>query len=239
MDRIDAIRKMEKDYHDQCYENHKLFEPGSWLQKPVKTIMDLLDFFNPSQEVNVLDLGSGVGRNSIPIAQRFQDKEGKVVSVDLLESAVSKLEEYSSDFGVNNKMEFVLSDIADYPISKNHFDLIFSVSSLEHLDSEKTFDLVLKRMISGTKDHGLNAIIMSTGIKETLKETGKVLEPMYELLFETYALINKLETYYQDWAVLKQTIQPYQIEITREGRKVCLTSDVVTWIVQKRRGEGL
>lgn len=40
--RITKIRDEERKYHEACYENYKLFEEGSWLSKPVKTVMDQL-----------------------------------------------------------------------------------------------------------------------------------------------------------------------------------------------------
>lgn len=73
MNRIDYIRQEEKKYHDLCYEQYKLFETGSWLYKPVKTVMDMMDYFERQNNLQVLDLGSGVGRNSIPIAQKIKN----------------------------------------------------------------------------------------------------------------------------------------------------------------------
>lgn len=96
MSRLELIRKEEMKYHDFCYENYKLFEEGSWLYKPVKTVMDLLPIFKNHEKIRVLDLGSGVGRNSIPIAQEIKNKNGKVVCIDLLDSALDKLKLYSS-----------------------------------------------------------------------------------------------------------------------------------------------
>jgi SAM-dependent methyltransferase len=78
VDRIATIRTKEKEYHDECYTTTELFEPGSWLHKPVKTIIDLLELFDHQTEVNVLDLGCGVGRNCIPITQRFLHKDMKI-----------------------------------------------------------------------------------------------------------------------------------------------------------------
>ncbi|WP_410769482.1 class I SAM-dependent methyltransferase [Fontibacillus sp. BL9] len=104
MNRLPMIRQKEKEYHDECYESLELFKPGSWLHKPVKTIMDLMATFEEMVEVNVLDLGSGIGRNSIPIAEILKHKEGKVICVDLLESAITKLDEYSKQYSVRDKI---------------------------------------------------------------------------------------------------------------------------------------
>lgn len=134
---------------------------------------------------------------------------------------------------MRNKIHPILADISDYRISSNSFDYIFSVSAIEHLATEKDFDTLLDRMIAGTKAQGINCILISTGITETLVENGESLDPMFELLFETEALIHKLQERYRGWTILKQTVKPYEIEITREVRKVLLTSHVLTWAVRK------
>lgn len=94
---IETIRKEERKYHDACYDNYKLFEEGSWLSKPVKTVIDLLPLFEEKMNLHVLDLGSGIGRNSIPIAQAIKERKGKVTCIDLLDSAIDKLMLYSKE----------------------------------------------------------------------------------------------------------------------------------------------
>jgi tellurite methyltransferase len=56
---------------------------------------------------------------------------------------------------------------------------------------------------------------------------------MFELLFEIEELINILSTHYKDWQILRKTIKPYKIVIDRDGKQVILSSDVVTWAVQR------
>lgn len=233
MNRIETIRQKEKEYHDECYENNIVFKPGSWLHKPVKTIIHLMSNFDDKPEVTVLDLGSGVGRNSIPIAEMLKQKKGKVICVDLLESAISKLVEYSSHYDVKDKICPVLSDISNYSIPIESFDLIFSISAIEHLKSEIEFDNILGSMIGGTKDRGINCIIISTNVRKTLIDSGELVEPMYELLFDTEYLIRKFESVYSGWEVLKHTVKPYGVEISRDEEKIFLESDVITWAVRK------
>ncbi|MCT2197596.1 class I SAM-dependent methyltransferase, partial [Paenibacillus sp. p3-SID1389] len=81
MDRVAYIRSEEKKYHDFCYDNYNLYEPGSWLHRPVRTVIDLLDEYKGQEYLSVLDLGSGIGRNSIPIAESLKTRMGKVVCV--------------------------------------------------------------------------------------------------------------------------------------------------------------
>ncbi|MCI3919443.1 methyltransferase domain-containing protein [Paenibacillus sp. TRM 82003] len=233
MNRVREIRLKEKEYHDHCYKNYKLYEQGTWLHKPVKTVLDLFSLFDDREEVHALDLGSGIGRNSIPLAERMKNRKGEIVCVDLLETAIDKLQVYSSEYGVRDKIACRLSDIGEYNIELERYDYICAVSSLEHLDTEITFDKVVAGMISGTKVGGINCIIASTNVTETIMESGEEICPMYELNFKTDYLINKLRNAYSDWSLLKQTLKPYEVEIERDGIRVLLRGDVVTWAVQK------
>ncbi|MBD8499021.1 hypothetical protein [Paenibacillus arenosi] len=84
-------RAAEIEYHEQFYKQAELFEPGTWLSKPVQVVLDYLDKLlkNNSLEdhlqkgaaFRVLDLACGVGRNSIPIAKRIREQDGVVVCV--------------------------------------------------------------------------------------------------------------------------------------------------------------
>ena len=58
---VDTIRESEKISHEKIYSEKQLYEQGSWLAKPVKTVMDSLELLS-CKEINVLDLGCGVGR---------------------------------------------------------------------------------------------------------------------------------------------------------------------------------
>ena len=151
MNRIDYIRQEEKKYHDLCYEQYKLFEIGSWLYKPVKTVMDLIDYFEGQNNLQVLDLGSGVGRNSIPIAQKIQNASGTVTCVDLLDSALTKLQTYSKEYGVIKNIKTEQAAIENYYIQPNTYDYIVAVSSLEHVQSEEDLKNVAHSMKEGTK----------------------------------------------------------------------------------------
>ncbi|MDR6880486.1 class I SAM-dependent methyltransferase [Paenibacillus sp. GCM10023248] len=235
VNRLERIRSKEKQYHDDCYENSILFQHGSWLHKPVKTILDLFEGLDEKNDLRILDLGCGVGRNSIPLAQRLTNAGGKVVCVDLLQSAIRNLENYGKQYEVIDRIETVISDISDFNILPNSYDYLFSVSALEHLDSKVTFDRVLTKMIEGTREQGIHCLIINSNISETVIGTGAQIDPMFELLFDTDELVSKLQMLYKNWRVLKQTVKGYEIEIIRDGKEVLLKSDVVTWAVQDSR----
>ncbi|HDR8054248.1 TPA: class I SAM-dependent methyltransferase, partial [Bacillus cereus] len=175
MNRIDYIRQEEKKYHDLCYEQYKLFEIGSWLYKPVKTVMDLMDHFEGQNNLQVLDLGSGVGRNSIPIAQKLRNTSGTVTCVDLLNSALTKLQTYSKEHDVFEVIKTEQAAIENYHIDSNAYDYIVAVSSLEHVKSKEDFKKVLHSMKQGTKNGGINCLIINSNIQEIDLKTNEEL----------------------------------------------------------------
>ena len=234
MNRLDLIRKEEKKYHDFCYENYKLFEEGSWLYKPVKTVMDLLPLFNNKENIRVLDLGSGVGRNSIPIAQEILKNNGKVVCVDLLDSALDKLKLYSEEYKVKEVIETKKADIGHYAITKNEYDFILAVSTLEHVESEDIFESVITQMSLGTKNDGINCIIVNSEVEEIDIESNKKLDVMMEINIRTEDMINKLDRIYEGWEVLDRLVKPLEYKIVRGEKGVLLKTNAITYVVRKK-----
>ncbi|AZN39855.1 class I SAM-dependent methyltransferase [Paenibacillus albus] len=231
--RLEEIRLKEKLYHDEFYENVKLFTQDTWLQKPVKTVMDTYELLTGKDNAQLLDLGCGVGRNSIPLAQRLEGNEGKVVCVDFLESAIRHLRVNAEQFGVADKLELIQSDISELHINAGSYDYIISVSALEHLDSISSFHRVLETLQHGTKEQGIHCFIINANVQETEIDTGIPLHPMFELLFRTEELIRTLRDKYADWTILRESAARFSLEIQRDEKRVLLQSDVVTWIARK------
>ncbi|MFD6547763.1 class I SAM-dependent methyltransferase, partial [Bacillus cereus] len=207
MNRIDYIRQEEKKYHDLCYEQYKLFEIGSWLYKPVKTVMDLMDHFEGQNNLQVLDLGSGVGRNSIPIAQKLRNTSGTVTCVDLLNSALTKLQTYSKEHDVFEVIKTEQAAIENYHIDSNAYDYIVAVSSLEHVKSEENFKNVLHSMKKGTKNGGINCLIINSNIQEIDLKTNEELEALIEINLPTEEIIRLLKSIYTGWKEVKVEIK--------------------------------
>lgn len=233
MNRVANIRTEEKKYHDFCYENYSLFEPGSWLHKPVKTVIDLLEEYQDNEYLSVLDLGSGVGRNSIPIAESMKNRKGKVVCVDLLESAIDKLNEYSKKFGVDQFIETRLSDIEHFALEQDEYDIIIAVSALEHVSSERALERKLNEMTIGTKTNGANCVIIGSNIQEMNLSNGRVLDPMFEVNLATEKMLEILDHQYAAWEVQKRHVKQLQYDIDRNGESVKLTTDCITFVAKK------
>lgn len=233
LNRIEFIRNEEKKYHDYCYENYRLFEEGSWLYKPVKIVMDLLPLFDNKDNLKVIDLGCGVGRNSIPIAEAIKDRNGKVVCIDLLDSALNKLKEYSKEYHVEEVIQTEKADIGNYEILPNEYDFIVAVSTLEHVKSESIFEDVVRQMVNGTKDSGINCLIVNSEVEEIDLETNVKLDALMELNLSTENIINKLRDIYLEWELLTIKAKPLEYNITRNEKSVLLKTNAITYIVRK------
>ncbi|PGZ55906.1 methyltransferase [Bacillus cereus] len=233
MNRIDYIRQEEKKYHDLCYEQYKLFEIGSWLYKPVKTVMDLIDYFEGQNNLQVLDLGSGVGRNSIPIAQKIQNSSGTVTCVDLLDSALTKLQTYSKEYGVINNIKTEQAAIENYYIQPNTYDYIVAVSSLEHVQSEEDLKNVLHSMKKGTTSGGMNCLIINSDIQEIDLHTNEELDALIEINLPTEDMIYLLKSIYKEWKEIKVEIKELVYNIVRDERIIQLKTNAITFVVQK------
>ncbi|WP_342422604.1 class I SAM-dependent methyltransferase [Paenibacillus sp. FSL E2-0178] len=233
MDRIANIRSEEKKYHDDCYDTYDLFEPGSWLHRPVKTVISLLEEYKEREYLSVLDLGSGIGRNSMPIAESLKYRDGKVVCVDLLESAIDKLNSYSKEYGVEQYIVARLSDIEQFTIEPDEYDIIVAVSSLEHVSSEQALERKLQEMNAGTKRNGANCIIIASNIREVNLAQAEELDPMFEVNLTTARMFELLDQQYAGWEVEQRFVKPLEYEISRKGEPVRLTSDCITFVAKK------
>lgn len=233
MNKFEAARLEEIEYHEKFYQEVELFQPGTWLARPVRVVMESLAMLN-SNEVSILDLGCGVGRNSIPLAQQLS--RGKVVCVDLLKTALSILKDNSKKYKVEQFIIPVLADVEHYEVELNTFNLIVACSCLEHVSSEETFIDVVNRMKAGTKDEGINCILMSTEVRELDIANNEEQEGNIELnltMNRTFELLNDL---YRDWHIIKTSTLPQEIREIKGGKEVSFKSNWITFVARRRDG---
>ncbi len=236
LSKVDIIRQAEKLYHDRCYTTQTLFEPGSWLHKPVASVMQAFSLLPKDQPLHVLDLGAGVGRNSIPIAQKMKDSGGTVVCVDLLDSALEQLVAYSKQYDVDALICAQKADVGQYSIATNQFDFIMAVSTLEHVESEDVLTQLIDRMASGTKIGGINALIINTEVEEIELQTKEKRDAFIEVNMGTSEMTNMLSAHYDGWELRTHQVKPLEYTITRGKEDVLLKTKALTFIV--RRGGG-
>lgn len=232
MNRIQYIRQEEKKYHDLCYEQYKVFEAGSWLHKPVKTVIDMMSYFEGKDQVKVLDLGSGVGRNSIPIAQKIIATGGTVTCVDLLDSALTKLKENSKEYHVLDAIEIIKTEIENYDIQPNSYDYIVAVSSLEHVQSREAFEKLLLSMKNGTKHNGVNCLIVNSNVQEIDLATNEELDALIEINLSTEIMLNTLKNMYEGWKEIHIEVKHLTYNIMRNDTSIQLKTNAITFVVQ-------
>lgn len=232
-DILNSIREAEKESHLEVYSTAKLFEIGSWLQKPVKTVLDILPCFKNYKELKVLDLGCGVGRNCIPIAQEYKNIICKVDCVDILDYAIEELIKNSIKYNVKENINGIVSSIDDFFIKENHYDFILAVSALEHINSAQAFADKLIEIRNGTKKDGIVCFIINSEITEINKETKEKLVPQFEVNLKTDELMTLLNKTFSGWKILKNTIRTQKYDIPRKNCVADLTTDVVTFVARK------
>ena len=231
---IQSIRESERKSHMELYSNEELYREGSWLNKPIKTVTDLFPLFEGCKEFRALDLGSGVGRNSIAVAKKFKDIFCKIDCVDILELAIEKLQENAKRFEVEACIHGEVCPIEEFKIAPNTYDLILAVSALEHIDSRESFVKKLEEMREGIKLHGVACLVVNSEVREKNKETGEELFPQFEVNLPTEELQELLERDFKGWEVLKSTVRGQQYDIPREVCISELSTNVVTYVVRKR-----
>lgn len=232
-DRLRKIRNAERASHLAVYSSAELYRKGSWLEKPVRTVMELLPLFRQYQQLRVLDLGCGVGRNSIPIAQRFESIACTIDCVDILEYAIEKLDENAKQYAVMSSIRGIVSPIEDYQIEQDFYDLILAISALEHVDCKETFVRKLEQLKVGTRTGGIVCLVINSNVVEREQETGKELPPQFEVNLPTGEITALLGAIYEDWESIKQTIVHQCYDIPREQVMASLETDVVTFVARK------
>lgn len=230
---LQSIRESERNSHIELYSSEELYKEGSWLNKPIKTVTDLFPLFADYKEFRALDLGSGVGRNSIAIAKQLQRISCQVDCVDILELAIEKLQENAEKHGVSHCIYGVVSAIEDYEILENTHDFVLAVSALEHIDSKKSFVKKLGEIAKGIRDNGVVCLVINSEVQEKNKVTGESLPPQFEVNLPAEELQRLLNEAFSGWEILKTTVREQKYDIPRENIVSALKTKVVTFVARK------
>ncbi len=228
------IRESERKSHTEIYMNEKLYNTNSWLKKPIKTVQEISSLFNEYEELRVLDLGCGIGRNSIYIAENFINKQCIVDCVDLLDVAIVKLLENAKEHNVAHCINGIKNSIEDFEIVEQSYDLIMAISSLEHIDTEKSFLRKLNEIKNGLRDKGIACLVINTDVREIDLDTNKTVEAQFEVNLSTEKLQEYLNNVFNGWEVLKISVSEQEYNVPRGKFVSCLYTNVFTYVVRKR-----
>lgn len=231
--RIKVIRESEKKSHIEMYSNDGLYQPGSWLTRPIKTIKEIVPLFEAYEKLRVLDLGCGVGRNSIFVAQEYKEIDCIVECVDILDLAIEKLRFNAEKYGVSGNICGIEKTIEEYAIEKNTYDFVIAVSALEHVETEESFLSKLEEIREGIRENGVVCLVINSDVKESDKVTGEELPAQFEVNLKTEELQEILNRTFEGWTVLKTTVQEQQYDIPRENGICDLQTKVVSFVARK------
>ncbi|MGW7160423.1 class I SAM-dependent methyltransferase [Paenibacillus taichungensis] len=234
-EQFEAARKAEAGYHSNFYQNNELFASGTWMARPMPMVMDMLErLLAHKTELRVLDLGCGVGRHTIPIAQRLGQTNSEVIGVDLLDEAVDGLRKYAKEYQVDHIVQAEKADVEHYAIKPDHFDYIAACSCLEHVSNKQALVEAIERLQAGTRTGGIHCITMSTSVEEKEINTGRELEPLIELNLPTAEAIALLEKAYTDWNILLQEHVTQTIEEEKYDEPSQFRCELLRFAAQKQ-----
>lgn len=232
-ERLRRIRESERKSHIEIYTDEKLYATDSWLKKPIKTVRDIVPLFSEYDKLRVLDLGSGVGRNSIYLAECFRDKDCVVDCVDLLEIAIEKLRENAAEHNVAAGIRGIQKSIEEFKIATDTYDFIMAISALEHIDTEESFLEKLVEIREGLREMGVVCLVVNSQVQEQNADTGENVDAQFEVNLSTEEMQEYLNEVFAGWKVLKTAVSAQEYDIPREGFVSHLKTNVVTFVAQK------
>ncbi|MEK7126461.1 MAG: methyltransferase domain-containing protein [Patescibacteria group bacterium] len=238
---MNKAQRATQEYHKEFFKKAKLFEKGTWIAESEDDLLKLVEeYFGKKKNVQVLDLGCGVGRNAIPIAKIIGPNGGKVTCVDVLDIAIEKLKENSEKHGVSDYIETEVREVEKFSIKKNCFDLILSFSVLEHgVSDENAFFRVVRDIREGTKKDGFNYLGITTNLEEldakTLEKLSK--DIVYDASYDE--ALSDLKDVYKDWEIISTEKSFYKEEYVKNGKMIIWQSDFLTFVARNSDADAL
>ena len=233
--RFDRARAETVFYHEQYYAKHRLFAEGSWLEGPDPKVSELGLRFAEVTACRVLDLGAGVGRNSIPLAKMLKD-DALISCVELLPSAAQMMGQYAREHNVEKNLEVLAEDFEKLPLAAERFHLVLAISTLEHCSSHKNLVALVKRLQAATAVDGLHYFSFSTSRQVKDAESGEAVETFVETPLQTEAWLAELADLYRGWDIeILRSMPPYSEVLTYKGRQVVWSSDEMELQARKIR----
>lgn len=233
MTSFDEARQRERGYHVAFYAKHNIGDAGTWLANPAPYVLGSFQYITPGKGLRALDLGAGIGRHAIPLAKHLGD-DSTVTCVDILPSALQKLQENARAAGVQDNILCVQADIQDYD-PDNTFDYVLSVSAIEHLASREKFVECIKSLQGTTNPDGVNCFMIATDHQWTDKTTGQDVPPIVEQNLSSTEVEELLKDLYRDWDVKDLSSKCWKVTESVDGRDVICASTCVQFTAKKSK----
>ncbi|HEC64148.1 MAG TPA: class I SAM-dependent methyltransferase [bacterium] len=226
-------RNATKKYHQEMYSDNVLFKKGSWLAKPKAEIIEVVERdFADKANIRVLDLGSGIGRNAIPIAKIIGKLGGRVTCVDYLDLAIKKLLDYASKYKVPDFIEGIVSPIEKFVIESDTYDFIIAHSVLTHVENKKVMAQLINNMAKGVKKNGIIYINMITNLQEFDVATDKERDPEAEVEISFDEASKLLRKVFNRWEIQTLNKNLYQEKFYKGEREILWKADYLLFIAK-------
>lgn len=121
----------------------------NWLKKPVPFIVDSLYLFREHEVRTILDLGCGIGRNSICLGKEGFD----VIGVDISRTALKKAQAWARIEGVSS-VTVLRCSMTNLPFVSQVFHAVISVSVIHHA-VKRDIEKAIGEVQDVLKDNGL------------------------------------------------------------------------------------
>lgn len=218
---VHQARKREADYHRNYYSKHKLGDAGTWLMRPAQYAIDSFKYLRVPAPT-MLDLGCGVGRHLLPFINEFGG--ARAVGLDILPEAIEKLDTVINSRGLADRVRTVTADIAEYDYGQREFDLVLSVSCLEHTASYQELKDTITNLQRATKLGGVNCFMISTNVAWQDRATGQQIKPVIEYPLKSYELEQYLQDRYKLWRIEDLSHKEWSVPDIIDGREIMNTS---------------
>ena len=153
----------------------------------------------------------------------------------ILDVAIEILKKNALEHNVSDRINGITTPIEEFAIPTAEYDLILTVSVLEHIDTKQHFIDKLHEIAHGIKKNGIVCLVINSDITEVDAETGASLEPNFEVNLKSDQIMTYLDGIFEGWTVVKKTVVAQEYEIPRDNRTSQLSSKVISFVAQKVR----
>ena len=227
-------------YHEEFYSRHRLNEPGTWLSRPSPFVLQAIAAAQPRTPTPaaarrtprlVVDLGSGVGRHTIPAAQTFPPGS-LVLGVDLLPIAARQLRLNAREAGVEHVVQPIVADLESFAISGDKADLVIACSAIEHVSCAETFERALIEWQRMTRPGGLHCLVIAVDRVE-IDQDGRTRPAAIEFPLTRAQADEVLARCYASWDRLEYSVGRYRVGEERDGTPYRLEAGCIRLLTRR------
>jgi cyclopropane fatty-acyl-phospholipid synthase-like methyltransferase len=228
---LEEARLRERNYHIAFYAKHTLGDAGTWLAGPAPYALDSLRYV-PQNATRALDLGAGIGRHAIPIAQ-YLGPGSEAVCIDILASALGTLHDNAREAGIDSRMTTLVADAEAYE-PEGLFDFVLSVSAIEHVSSRQSLRALISRLQAATQVGGVHCFMIATQHQWLDAATSEPIEPLVELNMTAHEMQDMLRQQYEDWKIKDLSTKTWETNESHNGKAIICNSTCVQFTASNR-----